>query len=67
MHPSLTFDLLLLDHAQRLADAQNLRSRRRDEQPGSVTRARPPERTHAPHPMLLHPTFAGLSVMGGMR
>ncbi|MFI2752847.1 hypothetical protein ACGIF2_05355 [Cellulomonas sp. P22] len=67
MHPSLTYDLLLLDHAQRLTDARDERSRRRDEQPGTMTRGRPPERVHTPHPMLLRPTFEGLSVIGGMR
>lgn len=45
MHPTLTFDLIRADHAERLEAARL--SRRREARPADGTRGRPPKRRRA--------------------
>jgi hypothetical protein len=58
MHPTLTFDLIRADHAERLEAARL--SRRREARPADGTRGRPPEPA-------LRTLLAGTTAVAGIR
>jgi hypothetical protein len=63
MHPTLTFDLIRADHAERLEAARL--SRRREARPADGTRGRPPEPRRAQP--ALRTLLAGTTPVAGIR
>lgn len=66
MHPSLTTDLVLLEHRQRLADAR-LERMRRSRPSGDENESHPPERGRPAPLRLALPTTAPLMICAGLR
>ena len=66
MHPSLTTDLVLLEHRQRIADAR-LEREHRTRQSRDEHGAHPPERTRLAPLRLALPTSAPLMICAGLR
>ncbi|WP_066581774.1 hypothetical protein [Cellulomonas timonensis] len=66
MHPSLTTDLVLLEHRQRLAEAR-LEREHRTRLSGEEHESHPPERARLAPFRLALPTAAPLMICAGLR
>jgi len=67
MHPSMTTDLVLLEHRQRLADAQLQREQRARRSSGEEHTAHPPEPVSQEPMRLALPTTPPLMLCAGLR
>ncbi|MCC2308952.1 hypothetical protein [Cellulomonas chengniuliangii] len=67
MHPSLSNDLVLLEHRQRLADAQLQREQRARRSSGDEHAAHPPEPARRAPMRLALPTTPPLMLCAGLR